>query len=175
MTSATDLYFDAALAGAVSAGEATLNNDANAAAAGAAAGGALVVAYQGEPGAYSEAAVRQLFSHSGVSVAPLPCASFAAVFDAVASGAAPYCLVPIENSLGGSIHDNYDLLLRHKVTCVAELQFRVTHCLVRDERAQPNNRIERQQCIHLVGFSHVACPIVSCFPVVRECSLPFRA
>lgn len=100
-----------------------------------------MVAYQGEPGAYSEAAVRQLFSHSGATVTPLPCASFAAVFDAVANGEAPYCLVPIENSLGGSIHDNYDLLLRHKVTCVAELQFRVTHCLVR-ERTTHNTHIK---------------------------------
>jgi len=173
MTSAADLYFDAALAGAVSAGEATLPNEANAAAAGAAAGGALVVAYQGEPGAYSEAAVRQLFSQSGVSVAPLPCASFAAVFDAVASGAAPYCLVPIENSLGGSIHDNYDLLLRHKVTCVAELQFRVTHCLVRSSPAA-NTRTERQQCVHLASGSHFVSPNSLC-SLVRVCSLPFRA
>ena len=174
MTSAADLYFDAALAGAVSAGEATLPNAANAAAAGAAAGGALVVAYQGEPGAYSEAAVRQLFSQSGVSVAPLPCASFAAVFDAVASGQAPYCLVPIENSLGGSIHDNYDLLLRHKVTCVAELQFRVTHCLVRSSaRSKHTNQATAMRSLD--QRSHFVSPMLPCVPRCSVCSLPFRA
>jgi prephenate dehydratase len=94
--------------------------------------GQLTVAYQGEPGAYSEQAVRQLFANAGFKVTPLPCASFSAVFDAVRSGAAQHCMVPIENSLGGSIHDNYDLLLRNKVTCVAELQFKVSHCLVRN-------------------------------------------
>ena len=119
MTSAADFYFDPA-------GPALLAAEA---AAAAAAGQPLVVAYQGEPGAYSEQAVRQLFGSVG-SVTPLPCPSFSAVFEAVSSGSAPYCLVPIENSLGGSIHDNYDLLLRNRVTCVAELQFKVSHCLM---------------------------------------------
>ena len=132
MTSAADFYFDPA--GPMCA-------TPTAEAGGGDAAAPLLVAYQGEPGAYSEQAVRQLFEQANGSadtaaaaVRPLPCPSFSAVFEAVASGAAPYCLVPIENSLGGSFHDNYDLLLRHRVTCVAELQFKVSHCVVRRQQ-----------------------------------------
>ena len=67
------------------------------------------VAYQGVPGAYSEKASRQLL---GPHIIPLPFATFDAAFKAVASKEVDYAMVPIENSLGGSIHANYDLLLR---------------------------------------------------------------
>jgi hypothetical protein len=136
MTSAADFYFDAAALSAgriAAAGEVRgvgVGVQLTTTATGEERNGPLVVAYQGEPGAYSEQACKQLFADCGVVVQPLPCASFSAVFDAVRSGTAQHALVPIENSLGGSIHDNYDLLLRHKVTCVAELQFKVSHCLL---------------------------------------------
>lgn len=95
----------------------------------------LSVAYQGEPGAYSEQAIRQLFGRSSYpNLRPYACASFSSVFAALQKREAEYALLPIENSLGGSIHDNYDLLLRHRVTIVAELQFRVSHCLVSRKR-----------------------------------------
>lgn len=119
MTSAADLYFDPSRLRATTPPLP------------AAATGPVVVAYQGEPGAYSEQSVRQLFAGSDTVVSSLPCASFSAVFASLASGESAFAMVPIENSLGGSIHDNYDLQLRHNVTCVAELQFRVEHCLVR--------------------------------------------
>ena len=79
-------------------------------------------------------------------VVPLPCVTFSAVFEAVASGAAGCALVPIENSLGGSIHDNYDLLVSHDVVIRAEIEYQVHHCLM----ALPNQTL---QSIHTV-MSH---------------------
>jgi prephenate dehydratase len=86
----------------------------------------MKVAFQGEPGAYSEQAV---FDYYG-EVETLPCESFDVMFDAVASGKSDLALAPIENSLAGSIHQNYDLLLRHDLHIVGEYLLRVRHCLI---------------------------------------------
>ncbi|MBL8055573.1 MAG: prephenate dehydratase [Anaerolineales bacterium] len=84
-------------------------------------------AFQGEPGAYSEAAALEYFGPETVTV---PCESFEAAFAAVAGGAVEYGLLPIENSLAGSIHRNYDLLLEHQLSIVGEHYLRVRHCLI---------------------------------------------
>lgn len=86
----------------------------------------LRVAFQGEPGAYSEQAALALFEASET----FPCETFDAVFAAVQEGRCAYGVVPIENSLAGSIHRNYDLLLRHDLYIVAEYNLRVSHCLI---------------------------------------------
>ncbi len=85
------------------------------------------VAFQGERGAYSEAAAIAYF---GESIQPVPCPSFDEVFESVESGAVERGAIPIENSLAGSIHRNYDLLLRHNLHIVGEKVFRVKHCLI---------------------------------------------
>ncbi len=86
----------------------------------------MKVAFQGEPGAYSEQAV---FNYFG-KVDTQPCESFDAVFAAVVSKSCDSALIPIENSLAGSIHQNYDLLLRHNLHIVGEYFLRVQHCLI---------------------------------------------
>ena len=86
----------------------------------------MKVAFQGEPGAYSEQAV---FNYLG-NVETLPCESFDVMFDSVVSGQSDMALAPIENSLAGSIHQNYDLLLRHDLHIVGEYFLRVQHCLI---------------------------------------------
>jgi 3-deoxy-7-phosphoheptulonate synthase len=85
------------------------------------------VAFQGEPGAFSEKAARQYFGDS-VRTAPTP--SFREVFDRVASGEVLYGIVPVENTLGGSIHQNYDLLVEHDLHIVGETKLRVVHNLI---------------------------------------------
>ena len=89
--------------------------------------GNVIAAFQGERGAYSEAATVTYF---GQGVQPLPRASFEAVFDAVSSGDADCGVIPVENSLAGSIHRNYDLLLRYDLTIVGEVQIRIAHHLI---------------------------------------------
>ena len=85
------------------------------------------VAFQGVPGAYSEAAAAELFGSDVVSV---PCESFEMVFTSVEQGLCERGVLPIENSLAGSIHRNYDLLLQHNLAIVGEHHLRVEHCLI---------------------------------------------
>jgi prephenate dehydratase len=86
----------------------------------------MKVSFQGEPGAYSEQAVFNYFGE----VETLPCESFDAMFDSVVSVKSDAALAPIENSLAGSIHQNYDLLLRHDLHITGEYLLRVRHCLI---------------------------------------------
>ncbi len=86
-----------------------------------------MIAFQGELGAYSEAAALAIY---GEHVETLPCVSFEAVFQSVGDGKAEFGLIPIENSLAGSIHRNYDLLLRNDLSITAEYLHRIEHCLV---------------------------------------------
>jgi prephenate dehydratase len=85
------------------------------------------VAYQGEPGAYSEAAALEYF---GAGSETVPQESFDGIFAAVEAHDCDYGLIPIENSLAGSIHHNYDLLQRHTLTITGEHYLRVHHCLI---------------------------------------------
>ena len=87
----------------------------------------LRVAFQGEHGAFSEDAACEMLP------GPLELQSHAAlpsVFQAIESGQADCGVVPIENSLGGSINQTYDLLLKHPLVIGAEYGLRVRHCLM---------------------------------------------
>ena len=84
------------------------------------------IAFQGEPGAYSEAAAIRFSDHADL----LPCESFDDVFTAVATGKATHGILPVENSIGGSIHRNYDLLLEHDLPIVGEVVLDITHNLL---------------------------------------------
>ena len=84
------------------------------------------IAFQGESGAYSEAAAIRFTDHADL----LPCESFDDVFTAVATGKATHGILPVENSIGGSIHRNYDLLLEHDLPIVGEVVLDITHNLL---------------------------------------------
>jgi prephenate dehydratase len=77
----------------------------------------LRVAFQGEPGAFSEAAAVGLL---GEGIITVPRATFDAVFRAIAEGCADAILAPVENSLAGSVVRVYDLLVASGLTIVAE-------------------------------------------------------
>src|SRR3954470_16263622 len=87
----------------------------------------MKAAFQGVHGAYSELASKQLL---GPRTKTVPCESFEDVFDAVAKGKAERGILPIENSLAGSIHQNYDLLLARDLHIVGETHLKVEHVLM---------------------------------------------
>ena len=87
----------------------------------------MIVAFQGERGAFSEEAV---VAQLGDAARPLPCRSFADVFSKVDGGEAHFGVVPIENSLAGSIHQVYDLLLSRGLHIVGEVEIRISHHLM---------------------------------------------
>ncbi|KAI4322375.1 hypothetical protein L6164_022078 [Bauhinia variegata] len=89
-------------------------------------GSQLRVAYQGVPGAYSEAAAGKAYPNCEA----IPCDQFEVAFQAVELWISDRAVLPVENSLGGSIHRNYDLLLRHRLHIVGEVQLPVHHCLL---------------------------------------------
>ncbi|XP_022716118.1 arogenate dehydratase/prephenate dehydratase 1, chloroplastic [Durio zibethinus] len=90
------------------------------------AGSNMRVAFQGIPGAYSEDAALKAYPNCET----VPCDQFEATFKAVELWLVDKAVLPIENSVGGSVHRNYDLLLRHRLHIVREVQLVVNHCLL---------------------------------------------
>ena len=84
------------------------------------------VGYQGEPGAFSEVAALRLERDARTS----PCRTLLDVFSKVESGALDSGVVPVENSLAGSVGETYDLLLAHKLVVTGETVLPVEHCLL---------------------------------------------
>lgn len=84
-------------------------------------------AFLGEMGTFSHKACTQFF---GTKVAAVPTPSFKAIFEAVKRGEVDFGVVPLENSLTGSIHENYDLLLEYDLRIVGEITLRIIHHLV---------------------------------------------
>jgi len=87
----------------------------------------VAVAIQGEAGSFSHAAAQEAL---GPDVQLVPCPTFDELFSAVESGQATRGVVPIENSLAGSVYEAYDALGAHALHVVGETQVRVRHCLV---------------------------------------------
>lgn len=93
----------------------------------------LKVAFQGEVGAYSEMAVYKYF---GTCVQPIPCKSFSEVFQNVALEKVDYGVLPIENSIEGSVNQVYDLLLTHDLKICGEIILKIEHCLIGNPNAE---------------------------------------
>ena len=99
----------------------------------------LRVAYQGAPGAYSEQACMLAYDECE----PVPCSQFEHAFLAVTEWRADRAVLPIENSLGGSIHRNYDLLLKYRLHIVGEVGLPINHCIM----ALPGTKKEEIVCV----------------------------
>ena len=87
----------------------------------------IEVAFQGARGAFSEQACRQLL---GPDIELRPCERFVEIFEALQTGEVDHSVVPIENTLAGSVHENYDHLLEYKLPIVAETRVRIVHNLI---------------------------------------------
>ncbi len=86
-----------------------------------------IVAFQGEHGAYSEQAIRKLLGETPVT---LPCRSFQEMLDFVNEGEADYAILPVENSLAGTVIPAYDALIESDLLVQAEVILRIEHFLM---------------------------------------------
>jgi prephenate dehydratase len=92
----------------------------------------MTIAFAGERGAFGELAAKEYFGKKAVLAAQ---PEFGDVFRCVAKGRCRFGVVPIENSLGGSIHENYDLLLESKLHITGEVLLRIRHFLIGNKGA----------------------------------------
>ncbi|MBW2605405.1 MAG: 3-deoxy-7-phosphoheptulonate synthase [Deltaproteobacteria bacterium] len=92
-------------------------------------------AFLGKVGTFSHKACTQYF---GTQVAGVPALSFKAIFEAVKTGEVDFGVVPVENSLTGSIHENYDFLLEYDLKIIGEIKLRIIHHLI----GHPDTRLD---------------------------------
>jgi prephenate dehydratase len=85
------------------------------------------VSFQGERGAYSEAAARSFFSKQ---IETIPQTTFAEVLESASSDKTQYAVLPVENSLEGSVGESYDLLYSTSLNATGEIYHRIEHCLI---------------------------------------------
>lgn len=115
----------------------------------------MKVAFQGEAGAYSEEAARVHFSGQ---ILTIPYPTFEEVFRSVGEGEVACGIVPLENSIGGTIHRNYDLLLEWGLPVNGEVEHQINHCLM----ALPGTKVEDVKIV----CSHIQA-IMQCDKYVR--------
>ncbi len=121
-----------------------------------------IVAFQGEHGAYSEQAARQ---HFGPEVTTLPCRAFSDIIAALQDGRAAFGMLPVENSLAGTVVPAYDLLIDYDLHIQAEVILRVEHCLmappgtvladVRRVRSHPQALMQCEATLRRMGLEPV--------------------
>jgi chorismate mutase/prephenate dehydratase len=99
------------------------------------------VAFQGERGAYSESAVYTFF---GDEADVKPCRDLTEVFESVDKQEAQFGVVPVENSLEGSVNQTYDLFLTHDLKVSGEIIIRISHCLI----ANPSTSLEAVKTVY---------------------------
>jgi len=101
----------------------------------------MKIAFQGEIGAYSESAVYSFF---GSSVEVKPCENLSDVFESVKKGETPYGVVPIENSIEGSVNQTYDLFLEYDLKVCGEIVLRIVHCFI----AHPGTHLNQIKTVY---------------------------
>ncbi len=101
----------------------------------------MKVAFQGERGAYSESAVYTFF---GASAEVKPCREIKDVFESVEKHQARFGVVPVENSLEGSVNQTYDLFLTHDLKVCGEVIVKIAHRLI----ANPGTSLEAVKVVY---------------------------
>lgn len=87
----------------------------------------MLVSFQGERGAYSEAAAESFFKEK---IETVPLASFAEILEYASTDKVQYAILPVENSLEGSVGESYDLLYLTSLHVIGEIYYKVEHCLI---------------------------------------------
>lgn len=107
-------------------------------------------AFLGEMGTFSHKACTQYF---GDQVTAVPAPSFKTIFEGIKNGEVDFGIVPVENSLTGSIHENYDLLLEYNLKIVGEITLRIIHHLI----GKPGVEIENIKRVLSVSMAFQQC------------------
>ena len=109
------------------------------------------IAFQGEFGAFSQAAILQMLGAQAVAV-PFP--TFEEAFRSLAAGRVTGAMIPLENTLHGSVHENYDHLMNFSLPIVAETSVRIVHNLIalpgvkfKDVRHVYSHPVALNQCL----------------------------
>jgi prephenate dehydratase len=113
------------------------------------------VTFQGEEGAFSQVAVEKLV---GKKAELVPCQRFEQVFRKLARGTVEHAVVPIENTLHGSVLENYDHLVKYRLPVIAETKIRIVHNLIAlpgtkfdDIRRVYSHPVALNQCLRFLG------------------------
>lgn len=130
------------------------------------------IAYAGERGAFAELAAIEYF---GKKCQYTAVSDFAMVFESVVNGNCDFGVIPIENSLAGSIHQNYDLLLESDIKIAGEVLLKVGHHLIANKNvkqkdirsvfshpqalAQCKNYLRKHKELQIVPFSNTAAAV----------------
>ena len=85
------------------------------------------VSFQGEHGAYSESAVKKFFKEE---IETVPCNSFQDTLNITENGGSDYCILPVENSIEGTVGQSIDAITHTKLHAIGEEYFKVEHCLI---------------------------------------------
>ena len=85
------------------------------------------VSFQGERGAYSEAAAKSFFNED---VKTIPFSTFTEILENTSKDITEYAVLPVENSLEGSVGESYDLLYSTDLNATGEIYHRIEHCLI---------------------------------------------
>ena len=85
------------------------------------------VSFQGEHGAYSEASAQRFFKNN---IESIPCRTFRDVLEETESGNSDYAILPVENSIEGSVGQSFDAILSSNLYAVGEIYLEIHHCLI---------------------------------------------
>lgn len=92
--------------------------------------GTIRVSFPGEHGAYSEAAAASFFAGRAIAVETVPHLTFAGAIGSTVDGDTDYTILPVENSIEGSVGESYDLLTSTPLVAAGEIHHRIRHCLI---------------------------------------------
>ncbi|GGB61881.1 prephenate dehydratase [Tistrella bauzanensis] len=123
-----------------------------------------IISFQGQPGAYSHMACRQMFP----DMVPLPCPTFADAIDAVREGQADQAMIPIDNTLAGRVADVHRLLPRSGLSITGEHFMRVSHCLLGVPGASLGGVRTALSHVHALSQCHVFMEANGIRPVVHS-------
>ena len=100
----------------------------------------MKVSFQGEHGAYSEQAITNFLNQQGIQdFETIPCLSFYDAIEKTVNGDADFVMIPVENSLAGSVIPAYDELIKSNLKVKAEIVQKIKHCLMGLENADLQN------------------------------------